>query len=256
MDRIAVSIITPTYNSASSIRNTINSVLNQKVKPIEYILVDNCSSDSTLAIINSYKSDFKKSGIRLIIISEPDKGIYDAINKGIQLATSSWVGIINSDDYYSHSAIKRLLLASTSRRFDIFHGDLAIYESGNEAKLYRPQFKSKFTMFLFHPTMFAKKDCYKKLGMYDLKFKLSADFDWILRARENGLEFFYDNHVISHYYKFGLSHKYRLQGIKEAFQIRRQHKYNLLIAFYYLTKEFFFGPVKSYVLSLCTLRRG
>lgn len=250
MSKTTISIITPTFNSVSSIGNTLNSVLNQKYIPDEYIIIDNASADGTLELVSSYKKLFARKNICLQIISEPDKGIYDAINKGVQHATGDWIGIINSDDYYDLMAIKRLYSALEINIFDIFHGNLIIFDSDQEKTLYYPVPEAQHTMSIFHPTMFISKNAYLKVGLYDLKFKLSADFDWIVRARKNGLIFHYDNNLISYYYKFGESYRSRMKGIFENYQIRKMHFAPLTITYYYFVKEVVFGPLKSYLMKL------
>ena len=100
------SIITVTYNSSGTLRTAMESVLYQTYSPKEYIIVDGASKDDTVEIAESYRGIAKEKNINLIIISEPDKGIYDAMNKGIKMATSEIVGMINSDDYYGLKALE------------------------------------------------------------------------------------------------------------------------------------------------------
>ena len=250
MPKPTISIVTPTFNSIGSIGNTINSVLNQKSLPDEYIFIDNASTDGTLELVDSYRELFAQKNIHLKVIAEPDKGIYDAINKGIQHATGDWIGIINSDDYYDLLAIERLNSALENNMFEIFHGNLVIFDSKQHTALYHPVSDAQYTMSVFHPTMFISKIAYLKAGLYDFRFKLSADFEWIMRARKKGLVFYYDNHLISYYYKFGASYKNRMKGIFENYQIRKMHFVPLPIIYYYLIKEVVFGPLKSSLVRL------
>ena len=250
MNTTQISIITPTFNSEKSIERTLDSVLQQKTKPNEYIVVDNVSTDQTLKLVNSYKDLFLRKEIDLRIISEPDRGIYDAINKGIRNSSGDWIGIINSDDYYEQHAIDRLLAALNTYHFDIFHGDLIIFDSKENTTIHYPRNDLKNTMSIFHPTMFISKESYAKVGLYDLNFKLSADFEWVLRARKAGLSFHYDHHLISHYYKYGASYKNRMRGIFENLRIRKKHSIPLVITYYHLAKEIVFGPVKSFLMQI------
>ena len=105
-----ISIITVCFNSSKTIRQTIESVLNQTYTNIEYILVDGKSTDNTVAIIEEYAPQFTAKGIVYRWVSEPDAGIYDAMNKGIKLATGEWIGIINSDDWYELDACENMLI--------------------------------------------------------------------------------------------------------------------------------------------------
>ncbi len=217
--------------------------------PDEYIIIDNMSNDSTLNLVNSYKELFAQKRIDLKVISEPDKGIYDAINKGIGYATGEWIGVINSDDYYDEQAIDKLRSATSQHQFDIFHGDLVIFDSEN-ISLHHPKPVAQYTMALFHPTMFISRQAYARIGLYDLNFKLSSDFEWIMRARKNDLIFYYENHLISHYYKFGASYVNRMKGIFENYQIRKKYSTPLFLTYYYLAKEIIFGPIKSSLITM------
>jgi len=250
MSKVTISLVTPTFNSAKSVKNTLNSILMQSSAPDECIVVDNASVDGTLDVVNSYKRLFYEKNIALKVISEKDSGIYDAINKGVRSASGDWIGIINSDDYYDHLAINRLRTAIASNDFDIFHGDLVIFDSENISSLHHPKPVAQYTMALFHPTMFISRQAYARIGLYDLNFKLSSDFEWIMRARKNDLIFYYENHLISHYYKFGASYVNRMKGIFENYQIRKKYSTPLFLTYYYLAKEIIFGPIKSSLITM------
>ena len=179
-----ISIITVCYNSEATIWDTIESVLAQSYSDIEYIIVDGASSDNTMAIVEEYKDRIA------IVVSEPDKGIYDAMNKGIKLATGDVVGILNSDDFYQDNDVVRNVVrqfASFSDP-DIVFGDVVFvapekldriirfYRSGH----FRP-WKLRFGWMPPHPATFIKKRAYDQVGLYSLDFKISSDYEMFVR---------------------------------------------------------------------------
>jgi glycosyltransferase involved in cell wall biosynthesis len=180
-----VSIITTSYNSAKTIRYTIISVLNQTYKDIEYIIIDGASSDGTLEIIKEMTSAFHG---RISYISEPDKGIYDAMNKGVRMATGDMVGILNSDDFFSSNNVIKRMVDAISDDVDAIYGDVHFvndrrldkcirYYSGS---IFRP-WMVKFGFIAPHPSFYIRKNVYNKYGLYDTQYKISADFELIAR---------------------------------------------------------------------------
>lgn len=179
-----ISIITATYNSAETVRDTIESVLLQDYNDIEYIIIDGGSKDNTLDIVYEYKDKIFK------VISEPDKGIYDAMNKGIKLATGDVVGILNSDDFYtSNNVISKIVTEfKNNRNVDAVYGDIHFVSSDDLNTCVRyyssKMFHSGFMRFGFmpaHPSFYVKRECYMKYGVYSLDYKISADFDLLVR---------------------------------------------------------------------------
>lgn len=184
-----VSIITVTYNSERTVRDTITSVLSQNFDDIEYIVIDGNSEDSTLDIINEYKDHFKN---RLLLISEKDKGIYDAMNKGISMASGDIIGILNSDDFYiDNHIISEIIHVFEETSCDAVCGNLYFVNFEKTDKIVRSWKGSAYENGAFargwhpaHPTFFLKRECYKKFGLYDIKFDISADFELMLRMIE------------------------------------------------------------------------
>lgn len=178
-----ISIITVTYNSAATLEETILSVINQNYTNIEYIIVDGKSSDSTLNIIDKYKSRIAK------FISEKDNGIYDALNKGIQMASGDVIGILHSDDFYtSNDVIQNIATRFEKEKCDALYGDLLYVSKDNTNKIIRKWRAGELTAnsFLFgwmppHPTFFVKKEVYEKHKAFNLDFKTSADYELMLR---------------------------------------------------------------------------
>lgn len=178
-----VSIITVTYNSASTIEQTIQSVLNQSYTNIEYIIVDGVSTDGTLDILNRYKSQLHK------IISEKDKGIYDALNKGIDLATGDVIGILHSDDFYmSSNVIENVANSFNQNQCDALYANLYYVDKDDTNKIKRKWYSGNYSEGDFlngwmppHPTFFVKKEIYKKYGKFNLQFITAADYELMLR---------------------------------------------------------------------------
>jgi glycosyltransferase len=180
---LKVSIITITFNSESTLIDTIDSVLNQTYKNIEYIIVDGRSSDSTLSIIHSYRDKISK------VVSENDKGLYDALNKGISMATGDVIGILHSDDFYTnHQVIENIVNTFHLNNADAVYSDLYYVDKNDTDKIFR-KWKSghyRHGMFLNgwmppHPTFFVKKSVYEKLGAFNLDLVSAADYELMLR---------------------------------------------------------------------------
>jgi len=181
-----ISIITVVRNNASTIKDTIDSVLKQTYSNVEYIVIDGSSTDGTIEIIQGYKKYIKK------FISEKDKGVYDAMNKGINLATGDVIGLLNGDDvYFDETVLQNVANAFKKNESDCVYGDLYYVERNNLDEIVRYWKSSKFKKGSFargwhppHPTFFVKKEVYSKYGLYDIEMKVSADFDLMLRLLE------------------------------------------------------------------------
>ncbi|EGR0597522.1 TPA: glycosyltransferase [Vibrio cholerae] len=176
-----VSIITVCYNSAKTIKDTIESVKSQTYPNIEYIVVDGCSTDSTLDILKDYSDAID------VLLSEKDQGLYDAMNKGLALATGELVGILNSDDVLAdHSIIARVVEAS--KNVEGVYGDVGFYDFTLTKKTRhyssRDFHKAKFSRGFMpaHPSCYLKKELIQEVGFYSLDYKIAADFDYLVRA--------------------------------------------------------------------------
>lgn len=181
-----ISIVTATYNSAATVRNTIESVLGQTYGDYEHIIVDGLSKDDTVAICRSYEGRY---GGRLRIISERDRGIYDAMNKGVRLATGDVVGILNSDDFYSDEGV----LAAVARELaqgeaDAVYGDIH-YVRGEDltrcVRYYSSRYFRRWMMVMgyqpAHPSFYCRRGCYERYGAFDISLRIAADFENMLR---------------------------------------------------------------------------
>lgn len=182
-----ISLVTATYNSEATIRDTIESVLNQTYKDIEYWIIDGGSTDGTIDIIQSYESIFTG---RLRWISEPDRGIYDAMNKGIEHATGDVVGILNSDDFFTSNDILAIVAGtfSTEVEIDALYGDIHFVRPDNLKKCVRYYSSKMFRPWLMrwgympaHPSFYCRKSVYDDYGLYSLDYKICSDFDMMVR---------------------------------------------------------------------------
>jgi glycosyltransferase involved in cell wall biosynthesis len=199
------------WNNKNSIKNAIDSVLNQTYKNIEYIIIDGVSTDGTIEIVRSYGDKVSK------FLSEPDSGLYDAMNKGIFLATGDVVGILNSDDFYiDDQVIQRVVKEFEVKDVDSVYADLEFVKPVNLDKTVRYYDSSKFNPSKFaygwmpaHPTFFVKRDIYKKYGVFRADLKIAADFDILAR--------FLFTHKISYSYMQEVLVKMRLGGVSTSF---------------------------------------
>lgn len=182
-----VSIITVTYNSCLTVEDTIQSVLAQTYPNIEYIVIDGNSTDGTRLLLERYRDKIAR------IISEPDKGIYDAMNKGINLATGDIIGILNSDDFFtSQDVVECIVRGFELNNIDALYGDVHFVESSDLCTCVRYYSSALFSPWLFrfgfmpaHPTFYVRRECYKKYGSYDLNYKIASDYELLVRFIHN-----------------------------------------------------------------------
>ena len=196
-----VSVITVVYNGDRHLEQTILSVMNQGYGNIEYIILDGGSSDGTLDIIGKYEDRIDYWA------SEPDKGTYDAMNRGIGLASGELIGLLNSDDYYEPGAIETI---AETYRLDpaprILYGNAyAVQEEMQVRYKTYPHTRHWFGMGIYHPAMFVHKDVYGAIGTYDTAYRASADFDFMLRAIRNRIVFTRVDEFLANYRTSGFS---------------------------------------------------
>lgn len=180
-----ISVITVTYNSDKTLRDTINSVLAQTYEDIEYIVVDGLSKDKTVDIIREYEPQFAG---RMKWISEKDSGLYDAMNKGIRMATGDVVGILNSDDFFTSNDVIEKVVAGFTKDTDAVYGDIHFVNPDNLQRCVRYYSSKIFKRSLMkmgfipaHPSFYCRKECFEKFGYYKTDYKIAADFDLLLR---------------------------------------------------------------------------
>lgn len=182
-----ISIVTICFNSLASIEETFKSIQCQSYENIEYIVIDGNSSDGTVGIIKAYSTIITKW------VSEKDQGLYDALNKGILMATGDVIGFLHSDDvFFNSDTISNISEAFNSKKFDGVYGDLMYVKRDNVYKTIRYWKSQSFTPSLLkkgwmpaHPTLFLKKEVYEKHGLFDLTYEISADYEFMLRIFKN-----------------------------------------------------------------------
>lgn len=220
MGNILVSIITVSYNSSKTIERTIESVLNQGYKNIEYIIIDGKSKDSTLEIIKKFEEKFKSEGINYKFISEKDNGIYDAMNKGISFCKGELIGIINSDDWYELDAVENIVSEYKNKKFDVIFGDMKVI---SPKKLFIKKAKNSnyfTTRGWTHPTMFVKNEVYSK-ERYLCK-NIYDDLDFILRIKKKKYKVEVIHKVISNFTFGGISTNKNLKRVFEDIKMRNR----------------------------------
>lgn len=219
-----VSVITVVLNGEKYIETAIKSVINQSYNKIEYILIDGGSTDTTLDIIKKYEENID------YWISEPDKGLYDAMNKGIKVASGNLIGILNSDDWYYLDSVEKIVNEyNKNSEIGLFHGILSIYDSN---KIFitdkKPKLNMKmskyFTTPFKHPTCFVNRSVYIDIGLYDLKYSLLADYDFMLRLLKEKISTVYISKPITNLLRVGLtSGSEGISGIEELKSILLKH---------------------------------
>lgn len=196
------SIITATYNSAESIKSSIDSVLNQNYNNIELLIIDGKSIDNTLYIIKDLANNFNE----IQIFSEKDKGVYDAFNKGIKSSNGDILGFVHSDDLLASPLIISEIVEKIKReKLDGVYGDLNYVQKHNINKIVRKWKSNDFDYDLLkkgwmpaHPTFFLKKSVYEKHGLFNLNYSISADYDFMMRVlSDKSLKFGYLPKVIT-----------------------------------------------------------
>lgn len=199
---ILVTIITVCYNSQNTIERTIKSVLDQTYKNIEYIIIDGKSTDNTLEIIDRCKKEFNN---RLIVISEKDTGIYNAMNKGIEKANGEIIGIINSDDWYEKDAVELMVNKYIENGPAVFYGFLRFIKNNKEFMIVRTNYEFVNEQMIEHPSCFIPSCFYKNYGSFNEKYKYCADYELILRYNENKLKFIMMDSIIANFSCSGVS---------------------------------------------------
>ena len=224
-----ISIITCSYNAVNTIEDTIKSVLSQKDADIEYIVIDGLSNDGTADIIKKYSDKIYK------FTSEKDSGIYNAMNKGIKLAGSDIVGFLNADDvYFNEKVINKVIKVFENEKVDSAYGDLIyVFEDNNKIKRYWKSGDFNVNNFKKgwmppHPSFFARKDIYKKYGGFNENYRISADYELMVRLLyKNKISTFYLPELLVKMKTGGVSNKVSqaFKRLKEDYDIIK--KYNL-----------------------------
>lgn len=225
-----ISVITVVYNGAKTIGDAIDSILGQTHKDIEYIVIDGASKDNTMDIVRSYGNRISK------VVSEPDKGIYDAMNKGIRLATGGVVAILNSDDMYADTTVLERVAQKFEKDSELgcTYGDLDYVAQNDTSKVVRAWRSREYRPGLFkkgwmpaHPTLFVRKGVYDKYGSFIVKLGISADYEIMLRLLEKErVKSAYIPHVMVKMRTGGHSNRSLKQIIKGNLEVLKSWKIN------------------------------
>ncbi len=220
-----LTVITIVYNNVRDIERTLKSVLNQTYKKIEYIVIDGASTDGTLQVVEQYKDKISK------IVSEPDKGIYDAMNKGLALATGDYVLFMNSgDEIYDLHTVEDVFASSPGA--DIYYGETEMYNDNWES-LGRRRHEApekfdwtsfKYGMSISHQAIYIRRSI---IVPYDLNYKYSSDIDWIIKAAKKASNIVNVHRYVAKYLVGGMSKKKHRESLKERFNIFSKY-YGLL----------------------------
>lgn len=219
MEKTKVSIITVVYNGAETIEETIQSVMHQTYDNIEYILIDGASTDGTCDIIREYQDSIAT------FISEPDAGLYFAMNKGIQLATGEIIGILNADDLYTPDAIMEVVKCFENSEADIVYGNAQWFDELGKYDLYACENIETlwYQMTIPHPATFVKKKVYRTMGNFDTQYFIAADYDFILRCYSSRVRFAHLDRVVTYFRRGGMSTKRESVCMEEARRISLQY---------------------------------
>jgi glycosyltransferase involved in cell wall biosynthesis len=215
-DQPLVSIITIVYNGEKHLEQTIESVLGQSYKPIEYIVVDGGSTDNSLHIIKKYENRLGNW------ISEKDRGISDAFNKGLKMTRGEIIGIINADDWYEPLAVEKAVEYINGA--DIVYGDLRLLKDGKTDFILKGDDKFlENEMTINHPTVFVRKHCYYRYGTFDEEFKCAMDYDLLIRFRMGGCRFVHIPEILANMRWDGVSDARWMLGCRETLVIKNKY---------------------------------
>ena len=215
-------VVTVAYNAESVIEKTITSVLNQSYLPFEYYIIDGKSGDKTVEIAKKYSVEFQNKGVKYTVISEKDSGIYNAMNKGIELATGDFISFLNAGDWYEIDSLKNINDFYNEEEFDLTYGSLNYINPDGSSTIK----SSKLDSFPIssrhwnHPSMFLKTNIYKN-NKFNEAFKAYADFDLYLKLRKDGTKIRVIDKVITNFVANGVSTNRNIKKVLE----RSKEKY-------------------------------
>lgn len=216
MHQPLVSIITIVFNGEQYLEQTIQSVLQQSYPHIEYIIIDGGSSDGTVDIIKKYEQGLA------YWISEKDKGVSDAFNKGIEKAKGEIIGLINADDWYERDTVKKVVEAISS--YDVCYGDLRYWKKEKPEVVFTGDHRYlQHEMTLNHPTVFIRRSIYQQFGQFDLAYKYAMDYDLLLRLKLKGCRFIHIPEVLANMRWEGISDQQWLKACREVSAIKNKY---------------------------------
>lgn len=222
MSNVKISVITVCYNSEKTIERTLECMLNQSYRNFEYIIIDGASKDRTIDIVHRYEPLFDG---KMKVISEPDHGIYDAMNKGIRNSTGELIGIVNSDDYYEPNALEVMAKNYKNEKHLVMYGFQRCVSNGEEEKVVIFHHSRLDQQMITHPTCFVSRAVYEDFGMFNLTYKSSADYELMLRLYHKTDTIFKPIYaIISNFEAGGMSGSQ--VGVRETAKLR--YSYHLI----------------------------
>ena len=234
-----VSIITIVFNGQKSIERTIKSVLAQRYPNIEYIIIDGGSTDGTIDVIKKYRDRIA------YWMSEPDKGIADAFNKGLRQAKGEIIGFINSDDWYNEDTVSKVV--PHFERYSVVYGDVQFWDNGKkQERTFGNHKKLNQGMTIAHPAVFVKKEVYEKFGGFNISFKIAMDYEFIAKLYHNGISFFNIDTVIVNMNVGGLSDRKWVQAFLEERKVKERYQGKMLSYYFFLKQCLLFPLSKLY----------
>jgi glycosyltransferase involved in cell wall biosynthesis len=219
----SITIITVCKNAVETIERTLQSVLMQSHPVDQYVIIDGGSTDGTLNIIQSYQEAF---GGRLEWVSEPDQGIYDAMNKGLERSTGNIAGILNADDWYEVDAIKHVIATASTNPPGVYYGMLRKWFEGKECEIVRKGHEFLWQQMIPHPASFVHAEVYKTYGLFDSTFQLAGDYELMMRVASHDVPFYPVDSILANFVIGGASRKKSRALWLETIKIRR--RYNTL----------------------------
>lgn len=209
MSTSTFSVITVCFNSRKTIINTFESLLHQNYKNFEYIVIDGGSSDGTVDLIQEYKKRFEAIHVKFTWVSERDNGIYDAMNKGIKIATGTLIGILNSDDTYTESSLMDIYNAyCANKHYDVYHGLLRYLNNGSTIMIRGTNSEVLYKHMMEHPACFVKLDTYKKYGLFNCRYRFVADYEFLLRLKRARCKFLLVESIVSNFDENGTGNSF------------------------------------------------
>ncbi len=250
-----VSIITVCYNSEKTIQKTIEAVLNQTYKNIEYLVIDGKSTDGTLGIVKSFEGKF---GGRMKIVSEKDGGIYYALNKGIDSSAGELIGFSNSDDWYEVDAVEKAVAVFVTKPEAFIYGLLRLIKDEKVLMISTGSHEFLPGSQIPYPTWFLPKVLFKKFGNFELKYKIGSDVDLVLRFFKNGVQFHRLESILANFRVGGKSdqHVYLsrievLMSMQElGFISKNKLYYNILLLRLSIVKEKIYKFFRSILVKI------
>jgi glycosyltransferase involved in cell wall biosynthesis len=247
-----VSIVTIVYNGEKYIKQCIESIINQDYNNIQYIVIDGESTDSTLDIINTYGKQID------ILLSEKDRGISDAFNKGIAIADGEIIGLLNSDDLYTDGAIKAVVDSYIAHNClsGVYYGDVIYFDNKVNIELVADASKLWRGMSIFHPATFITKDIYDKYGVFAEEYKYAMDSELIHKFLYNKVPFIHVKETLAKFRLAGTSDQNFFKSHREFYQSVKKYNYSLASEFFYRWNVFKKLILKTRFGQFLNKRRG